>query len=367
MKKITLSMIAIVLASLVFVLSGCEMSLNLKEETVADTQSHTVIVEVTDDSGEVIATEAVTISEDEIKKGDTFFNKNEDDSVKTGVSSDRLQQAISNNKNNDDKANNNGSKENNADKNDKGDKVDKDDTVIKDDKVDQDGIVDNGGNNVTTIVPDNSDGKKPGNQSQNNNQTNDDNYDDMGDMPYIQDDAQVLRSTQFMLTGRVVFEGTVTPYKVARSGEKLAMFSEVNGQQIGIIINGDIVYMLSTTEKTYIELSKEMLKENMTEEELANLTGSALDLEKEVKKTMNQTEDGVAYNVVVYEDDSRDYFVGTTIMKTVSSDGSVLYYDSVSPVVPSSVFAPPADYTRTTLDEEGVSEFVGSIETTEQA
>lgn len=335
MKKLTLSMIAIVLASLVFVLSGCEMSLNLKGNNISDTQSHTVIVEVTDESGVVVATETVTISADEIKKGDTFFNKTSDnDSVETGISSDRLQQAISNNKNKNDKGSN---------KDNKGNK---------------------GDNTATTAAPDKENGKKPSDNPQNNNQTNEDAFDDM---PYIQDDAQVLRSTQFMLTGRVVYEGTVTPYKVARSGEKLAMFSEINGQQIGIIVNEDIVYMLSATEKTYIEITKEMLKENMSEEDLANLTGSALDLEKNIKKTMNQTEDGVAYNVVVYEDDSRDYFVGTTIIKTISSDGSVLYYDSVSPVVPASVFAPPSDYKRTTLDEEGVSEFVGAIDTTEHA
>ena len=333
MKKLTLSMIAIVLASLVFVLSGCEMSLNLKGDTVSDTQSHTVIMEVTDENGVVVATEAVTLSEDEIKKGDNFFNKDsDDDSVKTGVSSDRLQQAISNNKNNN----------KNDNKGDKGDK---------------------GNNNETVVEPGKENGKKPGKKPQNNNQTD---YGDSDEMPNVQDDAKILKSTQFMLTGRVVYEGTVTPYKVARSGENMALFSEINGQQIGIIIKEDTVYMLSATEKTYIEIPKEMLKENMTEEELANMTGSALDLEKPIKKTMNQTEDGVAYNVVVYEDDSRDYFVGTTIIKTISSDGSVLYYDSVSAVVPSNVFVPPADYTRTTLDEEGVSEFMGAIEGTEE-
>ena len=51
-------------------------------------------------------------------------------------------------------------------------------------------------------------------------------------------------------------------------------------------------------------------------------------------------------------------------MKTLSPDGSVLYYDSVSPVVPASVFAPPSDYKRTTLDEEGVSEFIGAVDVT---
>ncbi len=320
MKKITLSIIALTLASLVFVLSGCEMSLNLKGKNTEDTQSHTAIVEVTDEKGVVIATETVTISDEEIKKGETFFDKDkEDTTVKTGVSTDRLQQAVSNNK-----------------------------------------------NNVTTTVSkgDTTD-KKPNGSASNNNSEKTTVSDDMEDLPYVQDDAAILKSSQYMITGRAVYDGVATPYKVARSGEKLAMFSELNGQQIGIIITEDIVYMLSVTEKTYIEITKEMLKENMTEEELSQFTGSALDLEKPVKQTMNQAEDGVVYNVVLYEDGSRDYFIGGTIMKTVSPDGSVLYYDSVSPVVPASVFAPPSGYKRTTLDEEGVSEFIGAVDVTD--
>lgn len=320
MKKITLSIVALILASLVFVLSGCEMSLNLKDKKPEDTQSHTAIIEVTDDKGVVIATEAVTISKEEIKKGETFFDKDkEDTTIKTGVSTDRLQQAVSNNKN----------------------------------------------NVSTTASKGDSTSKKPDSAGSNNKPEKTTVPNDIGDMPYVQDDAAILKSTQYMITGRAVYEGTATPYKVARSGEKLAMFSELNGQQIGIIVTEDVVYMLSVNEKTYIEITKEMLKENMTEEELSKFTGSALDLDKPVKQTMNQAEDGVVYDVVLYEDGVRDYFIGSTIMKTVSPDGSVLYYDSVSPVVPASVFAPPSDYKRTTLDEEGVSEFIGAVDVTD--
>ncbi len=319
MKKITLLIISITLASLVFVLSGCEMSLDLGgKKTPEDTQSHTAIIEVTDDKGVVIATESVTISKEEIKQGESFFNKeNNSTTAPTGVSSDRLQQAVANK------------------------------------------------NNVTTTAQNgNSTDKKPGTSASTDGKkpTSSQNTEDL---PYVQDDAAVLASTQYMITGRAVYEGEATPYKVARSGEKLSMFTMVNGQQLGVIVTEDMVYLLSVTEKTYIEVTKEMLKENMTDEEYANFTGSALDTNKKVVQTMNVSEDGSLYDVVVYADGVRDYFIGSTIMKTVSPDGSVLYYDSVSAVVPASVFAPPSDYKKTTLDEEGVSEFVGAIETTE--
>lgn len=329
MKKITLSAVSLILASLVFVFGGCEMSLNLKKKNnTEDTQSHTAIVEVTDEKGAVIATEAVTISQDELKKGETFFNKDSaDGNIQTGVSSDRLQQALANSKNNT-PSTNASSKADSANKNTTSNKTT---------------ATGGTGNSVSKPVS----------------------SDNGGSSNYVQNDADVLKSTQYMITGRAVYDGEASPYKVARSGEKLAMFAELNGQQIGIIITEEVVYMLSVDEKTYIEITKEMLKENMTEEELSQFNGSALDVERKVKENLTQKEDGVTYNVVVYEDGVRDYFVGTTIMKTISSDGSVLYYDSVSPVAPASVFAPPSGYKRTTLDEAGVSEFIGAVDATE--
>lgn len=319
MKKITLSAVALVLASLVFVLSGCEMSLKSKDKNTEDTQSHTAIVEVTDENGEVVATETVTISQDELKKGEVFFNKEASgEKIETGVSADRLQQAISAN-------------------------------------ADSSAVSQN-----SNQSPSQSSGTLSGSSSSGGSvQTT---SGSSGSQTYVQDDAAVLKSTQYMITGRAVYEGSATPYKVARSGEKLAMFAELNGQQIGIIVTEDKVYMLSVDEKTYIEITKDMLKENLSEEELAQFSGSALSTNRTVQKTENQAEDGVTYKVVIYDDGVKDYFIGNTIIKTVSSDGSVLYYDSVSAVAPASVFAPPSDYKRTTLDEEGVSDFIGSVE-----
>lgn len=332
MKKITLSAIALILASLVFVFGGCEMSLNLKEKNTEDTQSHTAIVEVTDNNGTVIATESVTISQEELKKGETFFEKDDGNGkLQTGVSADRLQQAIANSKNN--AVATTSAKVDSTNKNTSADK--------------------NTSSNKTTSAGSGNNVSNPSSSGSGNVPT------------YVQDDAAVLKSTQYTITGRAVYEGEASPYKVARSGEKLAMFSEINGQQIGIIITEDVVYMLSVDEKTYIEITKDMLKENMSEEELAQFTGSALDFERTVKEKTTKNEDGVVYNVVVYDDGVSDYFVGSTIIKTVSPDGSVLYYDSVSPVAPASVFAPPSGYKRTTLDEAGVSEFMGAVDPSE--
>lgn len=315
MKKIILSIVAISVASLVFVLSGCELSFGANDES---TQSHTAILEITDESGNIVATEAITISEDELKEGENFFEKvNTSTTAPTGVSADRIQQGL-----------NNG------------------------------GMVVEKENGETTT-------KKPTNNKNDKTDNNDKTDAVVEELPAGQNDAQVLKSTQYMIIGRVESEGSSVPYKIARSGEKVAMYTDFNGNQIGIIIVEDKVYILSANDKMYLEVTKELLKENTTDEEmLAMFSGSALDREAKVVQTLNQAEDGVVYDVVVYETGEKDYFLGGTIIKTVAPDGGVLYYDSVSAVVPSSVFAPPADYTRQTLNEENVSDFAGIIDTT---
>lgn len=93
--------------------------------------------------------------------------------------------------------------------------------------------------------------------------------------------------------------------------------------------------------------------------------GNALDANKVVKETTTEKADGVDYTVVVYENGQKDYFIGKTIIKTVYSDGSILYYDSVSAVVPASLFSAPSGYKKTTLDEEGVSDFVDIMDISE--
>lgn len=334
MKKIYTAIIAMIVASLVFVLSGCEMAFDLSEKAPEDTQSHTAIVKVTDERGEVIATEMVTISKDEIKNGKNFFEKDEkSENSETGVSPERLQEALEKNKN----------------------------------TVSTTVVSDSGANN--TAKP--SQGQAQNNSSDSTVSTTikqileTENKPNNPDTPYVQDDAAVLASTQYMFVARIVKDGVVKPCKVARSGSKLAMFTDFEGKQLGIVVNDTSVLWLSVDEKTYVEFTKEMLKENMSEDELAIFDGSALNNSKVLKEITTEKADGVEYTVRVYQDGQKDYFIGKTIIKTSATDGSVMYYDSVSAVVPSSVFEVPSGYKKTTLDEEGVSDFADIMDVTE--
>lgn len=308
MKKIILSIIAISLASLVFVLSGCELSFNGNADA---TQSHTAIIEITDESGNIIATESITISDDELKEGENFYEQvNTSTTAPRGVSADRIQQGLN-----------------------------------------------NGGNPIVTTTK--------ANDSKDKTDKNDGTTSESEELPAVLDDSQILNSTQYMIIGREESDSSVVPFKLARSGEKMAMYTEYNGNQIGMIFLEDKVYILSANDKMYLEVTKEFLKENTDDEEmLAMFSGSAFDSDAKIVKTMNQAEDGVVYDVYVYETGAKSYYLGGTIIKTVSADGGVIYYDRVSAVVPSSVFAPPADYTRKTLDEENVSDFAGIVDTT---
>lgn len=308
MKKIILSIIAISLASLVFVLSGCELSFNANADA---TQSHTAIIEITDESGNIIATESITISDDELKEGENFYEQvNTSTTAPRGVSADRIQQGLN-----------------------------------------------NGGNPIVTTTK--------ANDSKDKTDKNDGTTSESEELPAVLDDSQILNSTQYMIIGREESDSSVVPFKLARSGEKMAMYTEYNGNQIGMIFLEDKVYILSANDKMYLEVTKEFLKENTDDEEmLAMFSGSAFDSDAKIVKTMNQAEDGVVYDVYVYETGAKSYYLGGTIIKTVSADGGVIYYDRVSAVVPSSVFAPPVDYTRKTLDEENVSDFAGIVDTT---
>ncbi len=308
MKKITIAIIAILMASLVFVLSGCEITLGGDKDENSETGSHTAIIEITDEAGSIIATETVTISDDEIQQGNNFFVKDTANTTKpSGVSNNRVQEAIKN-------------------------------------------------NTTTTANTENSKDETsntPGTTGS-------------GNVATTPRDAIILESTQYMLIGRVEKDGESIPYKIARSGDKVALYTIYNEQQIGFIILEDSILALSADEKTYLQVSKELIKESATDEEmLETLNGSALDKNRELILKSKQKEDGVLYDVYAYDTGEKDYFIGDTIIKSTASDGSVLYYDTVSAVVPSSVFTPPADYTKQTLNEENVSDFAEIIDTTE--
>lgn len=311
MKKLVVSMVAIVLAASIITLCGCEATVSLdgKDNTTSVPTTYeepTLVVEVTNEEGIVISTETVTMSAKDKEEEKNFYSPITQSGVSTGVSQDRVQQAIQNQQN--------ATKPN-----------------------PENSAPDINGNTGSTPAP---------------------------ELPYVQDDAEVLRSNQYMINVRLVdSQGIAQNYKIAKNGKYSSVSMVYNEVPMGVIIGGEIWYLLSVPDKMYLEIPKEQIEETAKDDEFGKLLmDDPFDFNRKVISETTEVEDGISYNVVEYDNGNKDYFIGKTIIKTTAEDNSVMYYDSVSPIAPMSLFAPPADYTKTTLTEDGASDIVGAIE-----
>ncbi len=311
MKKLVVSMVAIVLVSSIITLCGCEATVNLdgKNNTTnvpTTYEEPTLVVEVTNEEGTVISTETVTMSAQDKEEEKNFYAPVTQSGVSTGVSQDRVQQAIQNQQN--------------------ANKPDTENTAPD--------INGDTGNAPAPVVP------------------------------FVQDDAAVLRSNQYMINVRLVdSQGVAQNYKIAKNGKYSSVSMIYNDVPMGVIIGGDMWYLLSVSDKMYIEIPKEQIEESAKDDEFGQLLmDDPFDFNNEIVSKTTVTEDGIKYNVVEYDNGNKDYFIGKTIIKTTAEDNSVMYYDSVSPIAPMSLFTPPADYKKTTVTEENASDIVGAIE-----
>lgn len=183
----------------------------------------------------------------------------------------------------------------------------------------------------------------------------------------VQDDFAVLNSSQYLIEGRIVTKDGVTyPYKIARSGNRFTLRTTAEGEEVCIIMGSENVYWVSPAKKTYVKFPKELADQENADEFEALFTGEAYNLYANKKEVDSYTEKmyGVKYKVVEYDDGSLDYFNGKTLVQTVSSDGSTLYYDVISSLASEGLFVPPADYTEEVITSEKASELADSLTTT---
>lgn len=322
MKKSPIFAVFVLLIVLVLAFSGCEISFDLNDKesdtsVAGDTASGTsvfdilgvtaapietdpngvpmVTVAVTNKKGEVVATEKVTLTADEIQNSKDFFKPTESQTtLPTGVLPERVTEP-----------------------------------------------------DVETDAE---------TQTQIQTQTKP-----------LPGEIDIVYSDKYMITGRVEYNGNVELYKVARDGNKYAAIANYNGSEIGIITGDENIYFIDVAEKTYITIPKSLVEEQAQENEEYQglLTGEALNINKKVVEETTEEDHGIKYKVIMYEDGSKDYVKGRNLIKSVSSEGAVLYYDSISSEVSAGVFLPPVGYTETPLDSESVSDMVESITTTE--
>ncbi len=307
MKKLTISMVAIILVAAFLVLSGCEMSVAIKEDTTkandvvttVPQEPATAVVEITNAEGSVVATETVTASPEVEKEVEEIFKPadNTTTTVPSGVSNDRVQQAIQQN-------------------NDK---------------------------NSTTSTT------KP--KKDTNKVTDELIYEDIEEAePDVQDDEAVLASGQYYISCRIESPDLNTECKLARSNNKSATYLTYEGEDIGFVIDETNIYYININTRTCFVFLKEDAKDSIPEEDWGVISQDPLDFERVPTNIYDENINGIKYTVKEYDSGNKDYFIGKTIIKTTSNDGSVIYYDSISPVAPSSLFTPPADFTMEQME-----------------
>lgn len=316
MNKTPIVTIIALLVVILIAFSGCEFEISLDGEnntetsiesfvvtdeegsTRTETVVHYVttepvpvvtIVEVTNEKGKVVETEKVTLSPEEVQDGKDFFNGKEEEKETA--------------------------KETNKE---------------------------TGKNNKETTVP-----KEPASERLTTVPENDNTE--------VQDDFAVLNSSRYYIEGRVVgTDGVSYNYKMARDGSRFTFRTVLDGKDICLIMGSKYVYLVSPETKTYAKISRELVEEENsgTGEFDDLLTGDVFNLYATKTEVDTYTEKmyGVKYKVVEYDDGTRDYFNGKTLVQTESSDGAVLYYDVISANVSEGLFVPPSDYTEEAIN-----------------
>ncbi len=304
MKRIIITFVALVTMVAIFMLCGCEATISKKQQDTTKSpettfEPATAIVKVTDVEGNVLATEAVTMSDKDKEQEKNFFNPVQQSGVSNQASSDRINQALQNQQST----------------------------------------------------------SKPNGAPDINGETTD-------DLPQIQDDYAVLHSSQYMINFRIVdANGVAQSCKLAKNGKYTSVSMVYNDVPLSIILGANAWYLLSPLDKTYIEIPKSLIEQNAGDDEFTQmLMSDPFNFETSYTSKTQVTEEGITYDVYEYENGNKDYFIGKTIIKRTASDNSVMYYDSVSPIAPMSLFTPPSDYIKQVVTEDNASDIIESID-----
>lgn len=271
-KSIVLLSAVVLLVSILF--TGCDFSIQLPGgpedvSQVGINNSVTRVVEVTDTEGNVIGTENVTLSDQEIKDGKDFYSKLNENAL--------------------------------------------------------DGITDNRYNSASSSN--------------------------------AKDEKSIFQSRNYYVVGRIVKDGKTSTYKLAQSGNKYAIMTVYNGNQLGIIIDYINIYLVQLENKSYITIPKALLAENEDTDVKSLLEDDLLDSDKKITQNGTTNLDGKEVSYSKYDDGSISYYKGNTILMSKSSDGTIIYYDTVQNSAPSGFFAPPSGYTSKPLNAQTVQEF----------
>ena len=372
MKKPIIAIAVVVIAIVLFSVADFETSVDIpKTSDTAEAGDNVIsdgtlvtVVEVTDDSGEIVATEQVTFSQDDVKFGQEFFAPPvEETTLSSGISADRLQAINKLPESNNVQVSESETVKNTEATIENSKPLNQSTTIASSNKP---------GSNTTTTKPVSHSSTKPSTQNttvsenqtvtNSNTQTTQEVVDNVTE-PEITE-LDIVMSTKYYFEGRIVdADGNVSVYKIARDGRKYSAVAMAEGQEMGIISNDTEILIVSVTEKTYMSIPLSFVQENSSDDEILQsfLSGDGLNSQRNEVSRYTANEDGLTYDVIEYENGSKDYMYGTLLIKTTSADGSVFYYDVITTDFPSSVFMAPVGYEKKELSEVGASEFAEDL------
>lgn len=274
MKRFSIILLCVAVLTVSVLFTGCDFAIELPggPEDVSQVglnNSVTRVVEVTDENGNVIGTENVTLSDKEIEDGKNFYGKLNENAL-GGITDNRYNSALGSN---------------------------------------------------------------------------------------AQDDRKVFESRNYYVVGRIVKDGKTSTYKLAQSGKKYAIMTVYNGNQLGIIIDSINIYLVEIETKSYLTIPKALLADYKDADVNSLLDDDLLDSDKKIVKNGTTKLDGKDVSYSKYDDGSCTYYKDNTILMSESSDGTIIYYDTVTNSAPSGFFAPPAGYTSKALTAENIQAF----------
>lgn len=178
-----------------------------------------------------------------------------------------------------------------------------------------------------------------------------------------QNDEEVISSNVYTITGRMVKDGVTSQYKLAQNKNKLSVMTSYDGMPIGFILNGLNIYIIDSEQESYIVIPKTIIESADETGELTTLlNGNPVDSDKKVTEEGKEKVDGIELNYKKYDDGTVAYYKGKTVVKTVSNDGTVIYYDEIVNEAPVSLFLPPKGYKRDTLNIDNLKKYSKSEE-----
>ncbi|HOD02027.1 MAG: hypothetical protein BWY46_01066 [Firmicutes bacterium ADurb.Bin300] len=165
-----------------------------------------------------------------------------------------------------------------------------------------------------------------------------------------QKEEDILASDTYIVKGRIETDGVITPYHIARSGEKMSLMTEMKGVNLGLISTQSSMYIISPNKKIYSNVP-DILKKSLR----AEIEKAASAEDRTLVSEGTKVVDGVKLDYKKFDDNSVDYSYKGVLVKQESYDDKgkqvILYIDEVSDKVSDSDFSVPSNFRKVPITD----------------